>query len=107
RSRWSRAHGREWRRSCEQQQNDSCKLALDAPWRGAGSPPADAGSRAVSRTFKEMRAVGGRKRNAVLSRQQARRWGQQARKLSDGYERRGRRKEDLPSSDRTEKEDVT
>jgi len=61
----------------------------------------------MSRTFKEMRAAGDRKRKAVLSRQQARRCAQQSRTLSDGYERRGRRKEELPSSERTEKEDVT
>jgi len=60
----------------------------------------------MSRTFKEMRAAGGRKRNAVLSRQQARRCAQLSRTLSDGYERRGRRKEESPSSDRTEKENA-
>jgi hypothetical protein len=54
-----------------------------------------------------MRAVGDRKRKAVLSRQQARRCAQVSRTLSDGYERCGRRKEELPSTDRTEKEDVT
>jgi hypothetical protein len=79
---------------------------MDTPWRGARSASAHARSGAMSRTFKEMRAVCDRKRGAVLSRQQARRCAQLSRTLSDRYERRGRREEELPSSDRTEKEDV-
>jgi hypothetical protein len=79
---------------------------MDTPWRGAGSAPAHAWSRAMSRTFKDMRAVCQNRRGALLSRQEARRCAQLSRTLSDGYARRGRREEELPSSDRTEKEDV-
>ena len=79
---------------------------MDTPRCGARPAPAHAWSRALSRTFKEMRAAGDRKRKAVLSRQNARRCAQLSRTLTDGYMRRGRRKEELPSSDRTEKENA-